>query len=320
MWQSVSKAPSRAMEDVLHKMRIMLAISMGALLFANSAAAIEVRTAVLRIDYPQLAPITRYDDLPDDVGFAGGRLADEDNGTTGSFLGMTFETRFVAATADGAKAELTALRAGGIDIIVLIAKADDTLALVDAAGPGALLLNAGARDVRLREEDCRAQLLHITPGDDMRADAVAQFAMWKKWPRWFLIGGSNPADIALTRGFHKAFGHVDAAVRCLGDHMDRCGPVDPHGDIKEKPLLRLRELEYRRHRHRIVVDDQSHLIQQPSVRADHLGRDLRTCVILASVGGVNRDSLPGLGQRPLAVKHRGNVGPGLIGRKRRRCE
>ena len=44
---------------------------------AVTAAAIDVKAAVLRIDYPSLLPISRYDLKPDDLGFADHRLADQ---------------------------------------------------------------------------------------------------------------------------------------------------------------------------------------------------------------------------------------------------
>ena len=28
----------------------------------------------------------------------------------------------------------------------------------------------------------------------MRADALGQYLIWKKWPRWFIIRGNTPAD------------------------------------------------------------------------------------------------------------------------------
>ncbi|MEO0359787.1 MAG: branched-chain amino acid ABC transporter substrate-binding protein, partial [Pseudomonadota bacterium] len=74
---------------------------LGAAFFAalsGPAAALDMRAAVLRIEYPTLLPISRYDLKPEDLGFAGAALADQDNGTTGGFLGHTYETKAVAAS------------------------------------------------------------------------------------------------------------------------------------------------------------------------------------------------------------------------------
>ena len=167
-------------------------------------AALEIRTAVLRVDYPTLAPISRFDLMPDDMGFAGATLGNEDNRTTGSFLGMEFSAEFVATPPDKAGEALAVLLADGIKLIVVLASDDDLLKLADAAGADVLILNAMARGTALRDDKCRANILHVVPSQAMMADAVAQFAMWKKWPRWFLIEGSNDADQTLGEEYRRS--------------------------------------------------------------------------------------------------------------------
>ncbi|MEX0367212.1 MAG: ABC transporter substrate-binding protein, partial [Ruegeria sp.] len=172
---------------------------------AISAAAVEVKAAVLRIDYQTLLPISRYDLRPDDLGFAGAVLADEDNGTTGGFLGHTYETAHIAAPPEQADAAMDQILADGVGLVVVLANAEDLLRLTDkAAEAGALVFNATAPDTALRDGECRGNLLHIAPSRAMNADAVAQFAVWKKWGDWFLIAGSNPADVALAEAFRRS--------------------------------------------------------------------------------------------------------------------
>ncbi|NIZ09405.1 ABC transporter substrate-binding protein [Pseudooceanicola sp. HF7] len=172
---------------------------------AGQASALDVRAAVLRIDSPRLLPISRYDLTPDDLGFAGAMLADDDNGTTGSFLGHTYETAQVSASPEDADAALDGLLADGVRLIVVMAEGPDLLRLTDrAAQEGALVLNATAPEAELRSGECRASLLHIAPSNLMLADAVAQFAVWKKWDEWFLVSGSNPADQALADAYRRA--------------------------------------------------------------------------------------------------------------------
>jgi len=170
-----------------------------------TAAAIDVKAAVLRVDYQTLLPISRYDLRPDDLGFAGAKLADEDNGTTGGFLGHTYETAHVATTPDQADAALASLLDEGIELFVIMARANDLLRLTDIAGQaGALVFNAQTPDTALRDDQCRGNLLHIAPSRAMNADAVAQFAVWKKWREWFLISGSNPSDILQADAYRRA--------------------------------------------------------------------------------------------------------------------
>lgn len=168
------------------------------------AQALDIRAAVLRVDYPELLPISRYDLAPDDLAFAGAALADEDNATTGRFLGHTYETAHVATAPEEAEAALAELLADGIRYVVIAAKGPELLALSErAAEAGALVFNARAPEVSLRGEECRANLLHIAPSMAMQADAVAQFAIWKQWTRWLLVSGSNPEDRALAEAYRR---------------------------------------------------------------------------------------------------------------------
>ncbi len=182
-----------------------LLAAISSVMTTGSALAIDVKAAVLRIDYPTLLPISRYDLPPADLGFAGAALADEDNGTTGGFLGHTYETATVAVPPEEADAAMTQILADGIRLVVVQSRTEDLLRLTDqAAEAGALVFNARASDNALRDDACRGNLLHTAPSHGMMADAVAQFAVWKKWTDWFLIAGSNPQDVALAEAYRKA--------------------------------------------------------------------------------------------------------------------
>ncbi len=183
-------------------MRLLLAFLLATAVnvaFIGMALAIDVRAAVLRVDYQTELPISRYDQTPEDLGFAGAKLADEDNGTTGGFLGHTYETVTVAVPPEEADAAVQTLLDEGVQLFVILASGEDLLRLGDIAdAAGALVFNAGASDVSLRDVDCRPNLLHIAPSFAMMADAVGQFALWKKWSDWVLVPGSNPADQAFA--------------------------------------------------------------------------------------------------------------------------
>ncbi len=189
----------------MHLISAAFLAALTCLALALPAQAIDVKAGVLRIDYPSLLPISRYDLRPDDLGFAGAALADEDNGTTGGFLGHTYETKTVAVAPEDADAALDALLEEGIGLIVVQAKGEDLLRLTDAAEKaGALVFNASAGDIALRDDLCRGNLLHVAPSHAMLSDAVAQFAVWKKWDEWFLISGSNPEDLAIAEAFRNS--------------------------------------------------------------------------------------------------------------------
>lgn len=129
-------------------------------------------------------------------GVAGARLAVEDNNTTGRFLNQRFALDEVRLKSDEDPAAAASALAGRkVAFIIADLPADAVLKAADAIrDSGAILLNAGATDDRLREEDCRGNVVHVAPTRSMLADAVAQYLVWKQWKRWLLVQGSHPED------------------------------------------------------------------------------------------------------------------------------
>ena len=54
-----------------------------------------------------------------------------------------------------------------------------------------MIFNIRSSDTMLRQEECRANVFHVVPDLAMRADALAQYLIWKKWPRWFADRGTH---------------------------------------------------------------------------------------------------------------------------------
>lgn len=226
----------------------------------SAAQAVDVRAAVLRIDYPSLLPISRYDLVPDDLGFAGAALADEDNNTTGGFLGHVFETELVATVPEEADAALESILGRGVDLLVVLANGVDLLRLADIAEDAdALVFNALSPDMELRDGNCRANLLHVAPSRAMNADAVAQFAVWKNWRDWFLLAGSNPADVALADAYRRSaekFGARIVEDRTFADSggtrrtdsghvlVQRQLPTDTQGAREHDVVIAAEETDY----------------------------------------------------------------------------
>src|SRR5262249_42279092 len=131
----------------------------------------------------------------DNDGIAGAHLAIEDNNTTGKFLNQHFTLQEVRIKDgdDAAQAATTLAEHNGF--IVADLPADALLKAADALRDrGTVLLNAGAIDDRLREQDCRANVIHVAPTRSMLADALAQYLVWKQWRRWLLVTGSHDND------------------------------------------------------------------------------------------------------------------------------
>ncbi|TYC50469.1 ABC transporter substrate-binding protein [Rhodobacterales bacterium] len=177
-----------------------------------SAVAAQVRIGVLRVDRPVLVPVSRFDAKPDDLGFAGGMLGNDDNQTTGSFLGHEYVLETRAIPPDETQEGVRSLTDNGAVFLVVLGTGDDVLTAADAAGPDVLVFNAGAPDANLRDTDCRANLFHVAPSRAMLADAIAQFLVWKKWDRWLLIEGSNPDDGKLAGAYRRAAAKFGAQI------------------------------------------------------------------------------------------------------------
>ena len=162
---------------------------------AKAASNIEVRAGFIRA--PHMREMLSILDIPAaDDGLAGATLAAEDNNTTGGFLGQTFAIDDVLLRpGDDPAAALSGLIQRGVSLVLADLPAAALLALSDSAkGNGVLIFNTGAPEDSLREENCRANVLHIAPSYSMLADGLAQYLVWKQWKRWFLIKGSHPED------------------------------------------------------------------------------------------------------------------------------
>ncbi|MDH6262754.1 ABC transporter substrate-binding protein [Bradyrhizobium sp. BR13661] len=146
-------------------------------------------------------------------GTAGAKLAIEDNNTTGKFLGQRFtlEERRVKEGEDPVQAATALAEHNGFIIADL--PADALLKVADALRDrGTLLFNAGAIDERLREADCRANVIHTAPTRSMLADALGQYLVWKKWSRWLLVVGSHDQDKLYADALRRAATRFGAKI------------------------------------------------------------------------------------------------------------
>jgi len=162
---------------------------------APASAPLEIKAGFIRQTHSR-ETISILDIPAKDDGIAGARLAAEDNNTTGKFLNQTYTIEDIQLKpgADPLVA-LKTLQDKGITLILLDLPAEQMLKVVDAAkDTPAIFFNTSAPDDSLREENCRGNVFHVAPTYSMLADGLAEYLIWKKWPRWFLIQGSHPDD------------------------------------------------------------------------------------------------------------------------------
>jgi len=159
------------------------------------------------------ATLSLVDQPAENDGTAGAKLAIEDNNTTGKFTGQRFtlEERRIKEGEDVVQAATALAEHNGFIIADL--PADALLKVSDALRDrGSLLFNAGAIDERLRETDCRANVIHVAPTRSMLADALGQYLVWKKWSRWLLVVGSHDADKLYADALRRAATRFGAKI------------------------------------------------------------------------------------------------------------
>ncbi|HYH45648.1 MAG TPA: ABC transporter substrate-binding protein, partial [Thermoanaerobaculia bacterium] len=172
-------------------------------------------TFLAREEEPRI-PLSLAEPTLEDEGIMGARQGIADNQTTGRFLNQGYRLieRIVPADGDPALVVKEALAAGE-RLFVGDLRKDDLLAvapLTDEAG--ALLFNGRAEDDELRTDAalCHASLFHTAPSRAMKADALAQYLVWKGWREWFLVLGSHPEDQAMAAAYRRAATRFGAEI------------------------------------------------------------------------------------------------------------
>ncbi len=143
---------------------------------------------------------------PEDDGVFGGRQGIEDNNTTGKFLGHRYALEnAILGIEDDVQDTFRRAFARGIRHFILDVGADKLLAVADSEqGRKAWFYNVGAGDDHLRTGKCRHNVLHLVPSYSMRADALAQYLVARKWRNWFLITGRRTSDAGFAAAVRRA--------------------------------------------------------------------------------------------------------------------
>lgn len=160
-----------------------------------AAAEIHVKIGYLRVETPAPPTLSNLDPIPEDIGVAGAQTGLSDNLTTGKFLGHTYE--LVQDTADQSSEAIEKAKQllEETQFLVLDAPAETLISISDLPeAKNAVLFNTAASNLSLRDQDCRANLLHSLPSNAMRTDALAQVFVKKRWTDLVMIAGTHPKD------------------------------------------------------------------------------------------------------------------------------
>ncbi|BAQ17792.1 ABC transporter substrate-binding protein [Methyloceanibacter caenitepidi] len=187
-------------------------------------------------------PASRLDIEPDNAGIAGAEMGVKENNAGGRFMGHLYGLDVeTASSPEEAVEALKKLSESGHNYIVVDASAPTLLKLSDwAADKDILLFNIRAEDVSLRQEDCRANVMHVVPDRYMLADALAQYLVKMGWTDWLVVHGSTDADKAYRDAVVRAAERFGANIvddreyiDVSGGRRDSVGPIPPAKPHKE---------------------------------------------------------------------------------------
>ncbi len=147
-------------------------------------------------EYEEPLPLSYAEKIITDKGIQGARLMLKEANQAGRFVGYAFDLNEAIVPEDADVVEKAKeILAKGDAFFLADLEPKDLLAV--AALPEAknsVIVNIRAEEDALRQEECRSNVFHIIPDYAMRADALAQYLVWKKWPKWFVMRGTTPAD------------------------------------------------------------------------------------------------------------------------------
>ena len=137
-----------------------------------------------------------------------------------------------AASLDAARAAAQQAEKSGAAAVLTDLPADWTRTVADAIKLP--VLNLGNASDALREADCRVNLLHVLPSERMRADALAQALVARKWSNVLLLTGPSATDAARAAA-------AQAALKRYGLKLVASKPfklsADPRERERANPLL-----------------------------------------------------------------------------------
>lgn len=170
-----------------------------------------IRIVYLGKEYEEPLPLSYAEEIITDKGIQGARLMIKEANQAGGFVGHGFELIEAIIPADGdIVAKAKEVLAAGDSFIIADLEPKDLLAVADLPeAKNSVIMNIRSSATVLRQEECRDNVFHVIPDLAMRADALGQYLVWKKWPRWFVMRRDTPEDqdyLAQIQRAAKRFG------------------------------------------------------------------------------------------------------------------
>jgi ABC transporter substrate binding protein (PQQ-dependent alcohol dehydrogenase system) len=162
-------------------------------------------------EYAEPLPLSYSEKPIFDKGIQGARLIIKEANQAGRFVGYAFTLQEARVPENGdVVAKAKEILSKGDAFIIADLEPKDLLAVADLPeAKNSIIMNIRSSADSLRQEDCRSNVFHVIPSYAMRADALGQYLIWKKWPRWFVMQGNTPSDqdyVAMIKRAAARFG------------------------------------------------------------------------------------------------------------------
>ena len=185
--------------------RIFRVFAVLTLLPGMAMAELDISITYLQLQTARPPVLSNLDPVPEDLGIAGAELGLADNLTTAKFLGHKYSLNIQSVPEDGDWLAAARQALAETPYLILDAPAQAQLDVADLPeAAGAVLFNASASEISIRDEACRANLLHTLPSNVMRTDALAQFLVKRRWQRLVLVSGDHSGDQAFANSIKRS--------------------------------------------------------------------------------------------------------------------
>lgn len=165
----------------------------------------EIKIAYLTQEKQVPAALSNLEEFISDKGLQGALLGLKDNNTTGQFTQQVYILKQVVVPLEGnVKQAFTELLEQGIQLFIVNLAAEQLVELQQMNNNQGLLFDVATRTDAFRHNQCLADVLHLLPSRAMRADALAQYMLKKRWQRWFLVVGNTPEDALYAQAIKRS--------------------------------------------------------------------------------------------------------------------
>ena len=168
-------------------------------------AQLSISVGYLKVEQPRGASLSNIDPKPVDAGLAGARLGAGDNLTSGTFLGHKYKLLETRVDSRGDVQAAARVLLADVAVLIVDASLQDLVAIADLPdAQNRIVFNVAAGGSALRDDACRANLLHSGVSDLMRSDALIQFLSSKRWGRISIIAGPRQRDTDFMQAIQRS--------------------------------------------------------------------------------------------------------------------